>query len=96
MAFGAGALAVDTAGTPSGFVISAGLVGTLAHVHQSPRNVAGGVIVPLMGGPTLWLTPDRPAAPLTSYQVAAFQAGGLYFNVHTAANPNGEIRGQIE
>jgi hypothetical protein len=27
--------------------------------------------------------------------VDAFSAGNLYFNVHTAANPTGEIRGQI-
>ncbi|MEK6721223.1 MAG: CHRD domain-containing protein, partial [Chloroflexota bacterium] len=27
--------------------------------------------------------------------VAAIKAGGTYFNLHTAANPGGEIRGQI-
>ena len=29
-------------------------------------------------------------------QLTAFRAGTLYYNVHTAANPGGEIRGQIE
>ena len=32
---------------------------------------------------------------LTDAQYAAYLAGELYFNVHTAANPGGEIRGQI-
>ena len=32
---------------------------------------------------------------LSSEQLATLDAGGLYFNVHSAANPGGEIRGQI-
>src|SRR5256885_10050764 len=32
---------------------------------------------------------------LTDAQYTAFLAGDLYVNVHTLANPNGEIRGQL-
>ncbi|MGN6102228.1 MAG: CHRD domain-containing protein [Devosia sp.] len=35
-------------------------------------------------------------ATLTAAQVADLEAGKWYFNVHTAKNPNGEIRGQVE
>jgi len=41
------------------------------------------------------VVPDNAAA-LTPAQIAAFGTDGLYFNVLTAANPNGEIRGQLD
>ncbi len=97
-AFGAGALVVDTAnGKVGGFITTSGLVNpTAAHVHLSTgRSVAGNIIVPLTGGPSLWVVPDN-APVLTADQITAFQAGNLYFNAHTAANPGGDIRGQID
>src|SRR5689334_24031646 len=33
--------------------------------------------------------------PLTAAQVTALDAGNFYANIHTAANPGGEIRGQL-
>lgn len=42
-----------------------------------------------------WVVPDAAAA-LTPDQRAAFSGGSLYLNAHTAANPNGEIRGQLD
>ena len=33
---------------------------------------------------------------LTEAQMASFKAGNLYVNVHSAANPGGEIRGQLK
>ena len=38
-----------------------------------------------------------PGAGVTSFEdaVAALVSGNAYFNVHTMANPDGEIRGQI-
>ena len=35
-------------------------------------------------------------AKLTEAQMASFKAGNLYVNVHSAANPGGEIRGQMK
>ena len=35
------------------------------------------------------------SATLTDAQAADLMAGKLYINVHTAANPGGEIRGQV-
>jgi hypothetical protein len=95
-AFGAGVLVVDSTGRVSGFVTTSGLTGAnAAHVHIGARGVAGGIIVPLAGGPDLWVVPDGAPA-LDATQLAAFEANNLYFNVHTPANPNGEIRGQID
>ncbi len=37
-----------------------------------------------------------PSSTLTQAQFDALLAGELYFNVHTAAFPGGEIRGQID
>lgn len=35
------------------------------------------------------------SAELTEAQAAELMAGKMYFNLHTAANPGGEIRGQV-
>ena len=43
----------------------------------------------------------KPACPidsmatLTDAQAADLEAGKWYFNIHTAANPGGEIRGTV-
>jgi hypothetical protein len=36
------------------------------------------------------------SSTLTDAQIADLEAGKWYVNVHTAANPGGEIRGQVE
>jgi hypothetical protein len=95
-AFGAGVLAVNTtSGAVAGFIATAGLTATAAHVHDAARATPGSIIVPLAGGPNLWVAPDG-AAPITPVQVSDFGAGALYFNAHTPAHPAGEIRGQID
>jgi len=95
--FGAGVLVVDeSSGKVRGFVVTSGLVDpTAAHVHLAARGAPGAIIVPMTGGPDLWVVPDA-AAPLTADQIAAFKTDGLYFNVHTKENPDGEIRGQLD
>jgi hypothetical protein len=61
-----------------------------AHIHKGAIGVAGGVELVLdhiaLAGTT---------APLTNAQLIALFAGDLYVNVHTAENPNGEVRGQL-
>ncbi len=72
-----------------------GLTGpaTAAHFH-SPATIAenGPPTVPLTGP---LATPIKGEATLNAAQAADFTSGRMYFNIHTAANPNGEIRGQI-
>ncbi|MBV9995679.1 MAG: CHRD domain-containing protein [Caulobacteraceae bacterium] len=41
-------------------------------------------------------SPAHGTATLTDAQIADLKAGKWYFNVHTAANKGGEIRGQLE
>lgn len=72
-----------------------GLTGpaTAAHFH-GPAMVSenAGVAVPLTGS---LASPITGSATLTEAQAADLMAGKWYFNVHTAANPGGEIRGQV-
>lgn len=41
-------------------------------------------------------SPFSGEAALDDAKAADLEAGRLYFNIHTAANPKGEIRGQVE
>ena len=66
---------------------------TAAHFHgpaEAGKNA--GVLVPAPGVTT---GPFEGSATLTDDQAKALTAEQTYFNVHTAANPNGEIRGQV-
>ena len=71
-----------------------GLTGpaTMAHVHgpAMPGSNAG-VVLPFQNA----ASPIEGSATLTAAQVADLTAGRWYVNVHTAANPGGEIRGQL-
>jgi hypothetical protein len=40
-------------------------------------------------------SPIRGMARLSDAEIAAFQAGNVYVNIHTKENPDGEIRGQM-
>jgi hypothetical protein len=69
-----------------------GLVPTLAHIHAAEAGVAGPVALPMtVAGNSATLAPTV----LTVEQLATLDAGGFYFNVHSAAHAGGEIRGQI-
>jgi hypothetical protein len=69
-----------------------GLTATAAHIHDAAAGVAGPVIISLAGGPTAW---TGTSAALTAAEVADLRSEGLYVNVHTAALPGGEVRGQL-
>ncbi|MGQ0552943.1 MAG: CHRD domain-containing protein [Planctomycetota bacterium] len=69
-----------------------GLTATMAHVHLGAPGVAGGIVFALSGGPVNF---SGLSPVLTAAQLSALEAGNLYVNVHTAANPAGEIRGQL-
>ena len=66
---------------------------TAAHFHgpaEAGKN--GGVAVAI---PNAGTSPAEGSATLTDAQAADLLAGKYYINVHTAANPGGEIRGQV-
>jgi hypothetical protein len=74
---------------------------TAAHIHgpADPGKNAG-VIVPLSTQGTPFTSPFKGSATLSDDKAAALAAalsgGQAYVNVHTAANPGGEIRGQLK
>ena len=66
---------------------------TAAHFHgpaEAGKN--GGVALAI---PNATSSPAEGSATLTDAQAADLMAGKYYVNVHTAANPGGEIRGQV-
>ena len=76
-------------------VTYSGLSGPATGAHFHGPAMAGanaGVVVPMTGSLT---SPIRGTASLTAAQAADLMAGKWYVNLHTAANPNGEIRGQF-
>lgn len=76
-------------------VTYSGLIGAVsgAHFHgPAASSENAGVVVPVSGN---LASPISGMATLTSAQASDLLAGKWYFNIHTAANPNGEIRGQL-
>ena len=63
-----------------------------AHIHMAAKGKSGAIVVPLCGPCKSGVT---GTATLTAPVLAAFKKHLLYVNVHTAKNPNGEIRGQL-
>ncbi|HET9451505.1 MAG TPA: CHRD domain-containing protein [Aggregicoccus sp.] len=69
---------------------------TGAHIHgPASEEEAAGILCPLVA------TADRSGTVIgtclfTEEQVDQLRDGRMYVNVHTAANPAGEIRGQLE
>jgi CHRD domain len=70
---------------------------TMAHFHgPAPAGKNAGVEIWISTkGKTEAPSPLKGQATLTDAQAADLMAGNLYINVHTAKNPNGEIRGQV-
>jgi hypothetical protein len=66
---------------------------TAAHFHgPAAAGANAGVAVAI---PSATSSPVEGSATLTDAQAADLMAGKYYVNVHTAANPGGEIRGQV-
>lgn len=71
-----------------------GLTGpaTAAHFHgPAAAGDNAGVLIPV----TATASPFEGSATIDDAKAADLVAGKVYFNIHTAANPKGEIRGQV-
>lgn len=80
-------------------VTFSGLTGpaTAAHIHgPAAAGKNAGVLVWLSPKGKQATSPLTGSATLTPAQVSDLMNGQCYVNVHTAANPGGEIRGQLE
>lgn len=66
---------------------------TAAHFHgPAALGVNAPPVLPLSG---VLNSPIKGTATLTPAQASDLTSGNWYLNVHTAANPEGEIRGQV-
>ncbi len=66
-----------------------------AHIHDGTAGVNGPILTGLVQDPedvSHWSLDDFE---LDADALEAFEVGELYLNVHTPANPGGEVRGQI-
>jgi hypothetical protein len=63
-----------------------------AHIHRGKPGKAGPIMVPLCGP---CASGAHGVAKLDAKTMNAIKSGSAYVNVHTAKNPNGEIRGQL-
>jgi len=94
-AVGSGSIKIDPDGNVSGSVSTPTIQGKAAHIHVGAPGKAGPPIITLNGGdPGVWSVPQ--GAKLNAEQIAAWKAGDLYVNVHTAEHPGGEVRAQIK
>lgn len=83
----------------TGEVTYQGLTGAplAAHIHAAPAGFAGAIAF----GLTLPTPADTAGTiavattPLSAEEQQALFAAGMYVNIHTGANPGGELRGQI-
>jgi len=83
-------------GAVQGSMTTSGVTATAAHIHDAFAGTNGPVLIPLdqdAGDPAVFNIPG--GATLDSAGVDRLLAGALYLNVHSAAAPGGEIRGQI-
>jgi hypothetical protein len=83
---------------------TSGIVG--AHLHKAPKGSNGGVVVSLnLSGSSNgviaegMITASNLSGSLAGMSIAdlikELESGNIYVNVHTSANPSGELRGQV-
>ena len=100
----------ETAGTITYTVTVANIVNVIAsHIHVGRADAAGPIVVNLLAAtpPAGTITGTLTSGTITAASigtgvpitfaslVALMRSGDIYTNVHTQANPGGEIRGQL-
>jgi hypothetical protein len=94
-ASGSGTLSIGVDKSVSGTIKTAGIEGTVAHIHVGAPGQSGPPIITLdKSAAGVWSVPA--GSKLTDEQYASFKAGNLYVNVHSALHKPGEIRGQLK
>ena len=78
---------------------------TLAHIHTGAAGVPGGVLVntglsqataiPTPAGSAGFASPSPVTVDAATINSIVANPAGFYFNVHTALNPSGVVRGQL-
>ncbi len=94
-AAGTGSVTVGRDRSVKARITVTGMNATAAHIHSGAAGANGPVIVPFTkSGDNTFVAPD--GAKMTEEQYEAWKAGRTYVNVHSAANPGGEIRAQLK
>jgi len=94
-ASGTGTISVAADKSVSGTIKTAGIDGTVAHIHVGAPGQSGPPIITFnKGADGVWSVPA--GSKLTDDQYASFKAGNLYVNVHSAEHKPGEIRAQVK
>jgi hypothetical protein len=98
-AYGSGVVSIDRDQTNAHYmVVYDGLTATAGHFHKAVAGTNGGVIFPLdlanNSAFGYWDATDAP--PFTLANSIQFRNDSVYVNIHSAAFPGGEIRGQVE
>jgi hypothetical protein len=94
-ASGVGTIVIKNDKSVSGTIKTAGITGTVAHIHLGEPGKNGPPIITLTKtADDAWSVPE--GAKLTDDQYKSFKEGNLYVNVHSAEHKGGEIRAQLK
>jgi CHRD domain len=94
-ATGTGTIVINEDKSVAGTLTTAGIAGTMAHIHLAGPGMNGPAIISLVKtADNAWSVPT--GAKLTDEQFQSFKNGDLYVNVHSDAHKGGEIRAQLK
>ncbi len=93
---GTGKIRIAKDKTVTGKITVTGIDGTMGHIHEGPAPGKNGppIITLEKGADGSWSVPA--GSKLTDDQYAAFKAGSLYVNIHSADHKGGEIRAPLK